>query len=100
MDQEVVWTNQAWLDLENIADYISRDSEYYASQIVSEIREATSLLPDFPKRGRTVPEVDDSFIRELLVGNHRLIYRVEGERIYILTIVHTARDLDQLWEDE
>lgn len=100
MDQEVVWTNQAWLDLKNIADYISRDSEYYASQVVKEIREATALLPKFPRKGRSVPEVDDPSIRELLVANHRLIYRIEEERIYIVTIVHTARDLNQLWEDE
>lgn len=100
MDQEVVWTDQAWLDLENIADYIARDSEYYASQVVKEIREATSLLPQFPRKGRPVPEVDDSSIRELLVANHRLIYRVDENKIFILTIVHTARDLNQLWEDD
>lgn len=100
MAQEVVWTNQAWLDLENIADYISRDSEYYASQVVKEIQQAINLLPEFPRKGRAVPEINDPSIRELLVANYRLIYRIEEERICIVTIVHSARDLDKLWEDD
>jgi plasmid stabilization system protein ParE len=40
-----------------------------------------------------VPEAQDENIRELLYQNYRIIYRIMGERIEILTIVHGSRDL-------
>ena len=47
----------------------------------------------FPKLGRVVPEAQDENIRELVHKNYRIIYRIAGERIEILTIVHGSRDL-------
>ncbi len=45
--------------------------------------------------GRTVPEVEEETIRELLLHNYRIIYRVEADRILVLTIIHGARDLSR-----
>jgi hypothetical protein len=45
-----------------------------------------------------VPEIDDPAIRELLVNNYRLIYRIEPQRIAILAFLHGARDLKTLGE--
>ena len=47
----------------------------------------------FPKMGRVVPETQDESIRELLHQNYRIIYRIAGERIEILTIIHGSREL-------
>ncbi len=35
MDREVKWTASAWNDLEQIAQYIGKDSEHYAVAFVS-----------------------------------------------------------------
>jgi len=45
--------------------------------------------------GRTVPEVEEETIRELLLHNYRIMYRVEADRILVLTVIHGARDLSQ-----
>jgi toxin ParE1/3/4 len=60
------------------------------------MREAGVSLDIFPERGRKVPEFDRADIREILVGNYRLIYLLAPTTIIIVTILHTSRDLDGL----
>jgi len=92
---KIEWTEPALLDLENIRDYIRRDSEYYAVRFAEKIIEAVESLEKFPEMGRTVPEVEEETIRELLLHNYRIMYRVEADRILVLTVIHGARDLSQ-----
>ncbi|MBW7989349.1 MAG: type II toxin-antitoxin system RelE/ParE family toxin [Planctomycetes bacterium] len=73
----------ALLDLENIRDYIRKDSEYYAVRFVEKIIEVVESLEKFPERGRAVPEADEKSIRELLLHNYRIIYRVEADRVLV-----------------
>lgn len=51
-------------------------------------------LERFPRIGRRVPEWDHDSIRERIVGNYRLIYRINDEKILIIAVVHGARLLD------
>ncbi len=97
MAQRVIWTETAWIDLENIADYIARDSPYYAASFVREIRDRARSLSRMAMRGHVVPEIGDKQIRELTIRSYRLIYRVEKSRVAVLAIVHGARDLRTLW---
>jgi len=90
---KIEWTEPAILDLDGIRNYIARDSEYYASRFVGKIVEAVEKLEEFPEIGRRVPEAEEENIRELLFRNYRIIYRVETERILILTVIHGSRDL-------
>lgn len=92
---KIEWTEPALLDLESIQDYIKRDSEYYAILFIERIIEAVESLEKFPEMGRSVPEAEEENIREILFYNYRIIYRMEIERILILTIIHGARDLSQ-----
>jgi len=92
---KIEWTEPALLDLENIRNYIKRDSEHYAIRFAGRIIEAVEGLEKFPEMGRSVPEAEEENIRELLFYNYRIMYRVETERISILTIIHGARDLSQ-----
>lgn len=100
MAESVTWTDSAWADLEEAADYIARDSPFYASVFVDRTKAAARSLPAQPRRGRDVPELDQASIRELLLGNYRLLYELREEQIYILGVIHGARDLAALWERE
>ncbi len=97
MARTIVWTHEAVSDLEAIADYISRGSAAYAGAVVRELLVAGNSLDRFSQRGRIVPETQRTTIRELIVGENRLIYRLERARIVIVTIVHGRRDLRKLW---
>ncbi|TSA54149.1 MAG: type II toxin-antitoxin system RelE/ParE family toxin [Planctomycetaceae bacterium] len=92
---KIEWTEPALLDLQNIRDYIRRDSEYYATRFVERIIEVVENLKKFPEMGRSIPEAEQEKIRELLFYNYRIMYRVETKRILILTIIHGARDFSQ-----
>ena len=59
MAVKIVWTDSAWFDLENVADFIRRDSPYYPAAVVRSVKEASRSLRRFAKRGRVVPEIDD-----------------------------------------
>lgn len=100
MARRVIWTEPALDDLDASAEFIARDSPRYAAAFVRRIRDASRTLTSMAERGRRVPEIRDEALRELLVGSHRLIYEVAGADVYILALVHGARDLEGLWESE
>jgi plasmid stabilization system protein ParE len=43
--------------------------------------------------GRGVPEIDRHDIREVIVQNYRIIYRLLPDEVEILTVHHGARPL-------
>lgn len=98
MARTVNWTETAISDLEGVAEFIGRDSRFYASAIVREARLTALSLGTLSERGRLVPESDAPDIRELFVMNYRLIYKVTPGHVYILAFVHGARDLASLWK--
>ena len=90
----VRWTTLAADDLETIADFIATDSAHYARLFVMDVLAAVERLAIFPLSGRTVPEINDPAIREILLGSYRIVYRVRGDLVEILTVYHGARLLD------
>jgi toxin ParE1/3/4 len=100
MARKVIWSYEATADLEAIAEYIARDSEFYAAAFVQEILAASCSLSMFSERGRLVPEFGNPLIREFFVREYRLIYIVEESQIGILGLIHGKRDLKRLWEEE
>lgn len=100
MAREVKWAQAAFDDLDAIANYIGKDSPNYAATFVRDALEAGFSLSRMAERGRVVPEWHEKTIRELLLGNYRLIYRVMETQVYVIGFVHGARDLDALWKRE
>ena len=98
MARKVIWTYEATDDLNALAKYIARDSSFYAASFTKEILDASRSLKELYKRGRIVPEIENPQIRELLIRDYRLIYKIEKSRVIILALVHGARDLKALWK--
>ncbi len=88
---EVKWTPQALEDVETIANFIARDSIYYARMFTIKVFEAVNRLELFVESGRIVPELNRKEIREVILGNYRIIYRVKDKVVEILTVYHSAR---------
>ena len=93
MAREVAWTDPAWEDLEAAAEYIARDSEFYAAALVQDAGVAAASLSDFAERGQVVPEFADESIRELLVNPYRLVYKLTDEHVLIVAFLHGAQRL-------
>jgi toxin ParE1/3/4 len=100
MARRVIWTENAWRDLERSADYIAEDSPGYAAAFTLRVRDHAQSLDELTLRGRVVPELGEPNVREALIGNYRLIYEVHEKTVYILGLIHGARDLAALWRLE
>jgi plasmid stabilization system protein ParE len=46
---------------------------------------------NFQNAGRTVPELSDDAVRELLIKSYRLIYEIREDEVIILAFLHGAR---------
>jgi addiction module RelE/StbE family toxin len=89
---EVAWLRDAVSDLEEIGDYIARNSPSYSTVVVKTLYNAAIDLAQFPRMGRRVPEWDDDRYRERIVYSYRLIYRiVSDDRVEVLAYLHGAR---------
>ncbi|SFQ03435.1 type II toxin-antitoxin system RelE/ParE family toxin [Parafilimonas terrae] len=90
----ITWTENALNDIDNIASYISKDSEFYAKQFVRKLIDATLKLERFPEIGGTIRELPQSNYKQILFKKYRIIYRIENDKIYIITVHHSARLLE------
>jgi toxin ParE1/3/4 len=92
--KEIRWNAEAAEDLEAIRDYIGRHSSYYADLVVDRIIQAVDRLREFPMSGRMVPEVEHESVREVFYADYRIIYKVVGDVVEIMTVLHGARRLN------
>lgn len=82
-------------DLKGIFEYIAKDSKKYAKLEILKIKSRTQILKLRPLIGKEVIERGNIAVRELVEGKYRIIYKiVDKGRIDILTIHHSARDLE------
>ena len=82
----VVWTEHALQCLTEIEDYIALDDPATAVVFVERLIRRTDILVDQPLAGRTVPEVPGRELRELIEVNYRVVYRINGSAIEVLTV--------------
>jgi toxin ParE1/3/4 len=90
---EITWTKLALNDLDKIYDFIGKDSSYYAQKTVEKIFERVLVLNEFSIIGRIVPEFNVKNLRELIEGNHRIVYRISKNKINILRVHHAAKKI-------
>jgi toxin ParE1/3/4 len=90
----IVITETAFADLEDIENYISQDSPAIARRFITRIFDKIDQLSEYPQSGKPVPEFNDNTIRELLLNKYRIIYQFNNGQINILRIIHGARLLD------
>jgi len=89
---KIVWTELSTKDLEEIFDYIAKDSKRYASITVNKIYNRAQDIIYNPNIGRIVPETNVDAIREVISGNYRIVYKIISEfQVDILRVYHSAR---------
>jgi toxin ParE1/3/4 len=88
---KVRWTRNAADDLADIVEFIVMDNPKAAATLAETIKKSARQLSNFPKRGRVVPEFGNEEIREIIVGNYRVIYRIELKSIQILCVFEGHR---------
>jgi toxin ParE1/3/4 len=93
---EVRWSLTASTDLQELENFIARDSLLHAVNFIDRIVKCVEKLQQGPLMGRVVPEFGRSDIRELMFRGYRIVYLSEENAVTILRVVHGARDLATL----
>ncbi len=90
---QVIWTEPALQDLNEIAEYIALDKISAANKLVEKIFSTSERLEQFPKSGRKPAEINNSRYLEIIVNPCRIFYRIEKEKKYILYVMRSERKL-------
>ena len=95
----VIWTETASRDLEGIVAYIAADSRQQAKKILKPIRGKTAARRSSSSRGRIVPELLNFNLRswrEIVLSPWRIVYRVEGNLVFVDSIIDGRRDVEEV----
>jgi toxin ParE1/3/4 len=88
---KVVWTDQALSRLIEIEEFVASDNPIAATELTAKLVARGEALATLWKRGRRVPELPASPLREVIEGNYRLVYRIRESTIEVLTVFEGHR---------
>lgn len=76
---KIVWTEASINDLKEIFEYLSEDSARYANLTVNNIYQGAQIIAANPYTGRIVLVFNKPLIREIIISNYRIIYRIKND---------------------
>ena len=77
--------------MQEIYNYIAKDSAYYAIKTTKQIISKTQIIKSFPYIGRKIQIYNNESIRELIYKSYKIIYEIDSKNIYIHRIFHSSR---------
>jgi plasmid stabilization system protein ParE len=89
----VTWTQTAAAQLQAIRDYLARSSPGYAQALAGRVVARTQALAGQPLVGAEVPEYGDPDIREVFEHPYRNLYRLAGQDVQVIGVIHSSRRL-------
>lgn len=88
---KILWTEHALSCLAEIEEFIAEDDPVAAIHLIERLIARTEILKKHPMTGRRVPELRKSPLRELVVVNYRIVYRVRDDVVEVLTVFEGHR---------
>jgi plasmid stabilization system protein ParE len=91
--RELVWSDAAIADVEEICDYIALDKPAAAlrwSFVLGAMAEQAAAMP---LAGRRVPEFGRDDVREVIKRGYRVVYQVSDAKVEVLAVVEGHRQL-------
>lgn len=88
---DLIWTEPALLDLDEVAEYIALDDPNAASNYVQKVFDRADRLTIYPNSGKRPKELPRTPYREVVVPPCRIFYRVENDTAYILHVMRAER---------
>ena len=90
---QIIWTEPALNNLNDIAEYIEVSNPYAARQLVENVFSTVQRLEQFPDSGRVPEEISTLNYREVVANPCRVFYKVDNDSVYILHVLRQERDL-------
>jgi plasmid stabilization system protein ParE len=92
---EIEWTAESKRWLQQIYDYIARDNEEAAWQVIRGIYDRVQVLRQFPESGQRYEKYPSRNIRILLYGHYRIAYLIRDDNSIHILGVHGALDINE-----
>ena len=89
---KVIWTEKCLQRIEEICEYIELDSIKNSQHFAEEIFGKELIIKNNPKIGKMVPDYELDEYRQIIVGNYRLIYKIEDKSIQMITVRHCKQE--------
>ncbi len=81
--------------MDDIWLHIAADDPAAATRMVERLAAGVARLADFPESGRARPEIGAG-ARSVVVGRYLVLYRINGEFVDIVRVIHGAREIMEL----
>ena len=82
-----IWSLRAQQDMIDVGDYIAKENPSAALAMLERIEDRVVKGADAPLTGRIVREFANPEIREFILGNYRIVYRIKeagkGEMVVV-----------------
>jgi addiction module RelE/StbE family toxin len=94
---KLLWTSSARNNLKEIITYIWHDNPAAARKIRARIERHAAYLAHQPFMGRpgAIPDTRETIPHP----SYRLVYRIAGDVVFVLAVVHTSRQWPLVSED-
>ena len=90
----IITKQDATEELQQIREYISKDSKFYANKTIDEINKRIQNLLLFPEIGRVIDKNKNT--RQIIYKSYNILYKFDSKNIYILHIIHHSRNISYL----
>ena len=89
-------TESAEQDVLDIWNYICDESRSRAIKFVAQLEAKIAKLKKYPLRCPVIKESEFLGLeyRHLVIGNYRIIFKIDAESVYIMRVIHGARVLN------
>jgi toxin ParE1/3/4 len=91
------WSAQAERNVDEVASQIARHNPRAANvwieRVIRHVEDTTAI----PLAGRVVPELNRPELRETFLGRYRIVYRISGATVVLVTVFAGER---AGWPDE
>ena len=90
---QLVWTEPALSDLNEIAEYIALENPSAARAFVRRVFSAVERLELHPKSGKKPQELEGKRYREVVCSPCRIFYRFTRGEVLVLYVMRSEREL-------
>ncbi len=90
---EIIWTDPALSNLNEIAEYIALTNLAAAKNLTQKVFNKITRLEVNPESGKVPTELKNLNYREVIVNPCRIFYKVDNNQVYILHVMRQERDL-------
>jgi len=88
---QIIWTEPALNDLDAIADYVAIENVSASTALVQSVFAHIEQLRVHPESGSKPLELKRSRYRQIVEPPCRVLYRYDGEKVFILHVMRTKQ---------